>query len=319
MIEPKSRVRVSILVVSYNTRELTLAAIESALEQTKRHPCEIIVWDNASSDGSAEAIGQRFGDRVRVVAGRDNLGFAAANNEAAKLSSAPWLLLLNPDTVVLDGAIDTLMDAALSMPGCGILGGRTVFADGRLNPSSAWSEPTPWSMLLRGLGISAVFRNSRWANPEVLPGWDRSTRRHVDIVSGCFLLIRRDLWDDLGGFDTRFRIYAEEFDLCMRARSKGATPLIIPEATIVHLGGASDTVKVDQTVRQFRGRSLLFDKHWSSSAARIGRLGLTLWALNKLLRAKLLRRSEEAQTWARIWKRRGEWTNISINDRYTSG
>lgn len=302
---------VSVIVVSFNTRELTLEAVGSALEQTTRHQIEILVWDNASSDGSAKAIVERFGDRVRVVAGKDNLGFGAANNEAAKLTSAPWLLLLNPDTVVLDGAIDTLVDAALAEPECGIFGGRTVFADGRLNAASAWAEPTPLSMVLRGLGVSAVLRKTAWANPEVLPGWDRSTRRHVDIVSGCFLLIRRDLWESLGGFDARFKIYAEEFDLCIRARSMGANPLIVPEATIVHLGGASDTVKEDQIVRQFRGRSLLFGKHWSPTSAWIGRAGLTLWALNKLIRARLLRRSPEAQTWSRIWKRRREWTHLA--------
>ena len=302
-----SKPAVTIVMVSFNTREITLDALRSVVEQPSFDRYQLVVVDNASSDGSADAIERELGDRLEMIRSDENLGFGPAINLGAQRARADWILLLNPDTMVHPGAIDRMLVCAEERPECRVFGGVTEFADGAINPASAWGVPTAWSMLARGIGLSAVFNRSRLFNPETLPRWNRQTSRHVDIVSGCYLMIDRAMWEKLGGFDPEFRLYAEEFDLCMRAVKRGAKPFICAESRIIHLGGVSDRVRENQTVRQFAARAMLVQKHWSPLRARIAVAGLTLWAFNKLARARLSGRAEETETWTRIWRRRREW------------
>lgn len=307
---------VSIIVVSYNTREMTLACLRSVFDQTRETSFELIVVDNSSTDGSADAIDSEFTGRIRFVRSRENMGFARANNEAARLASSEFLLLLNPDTVVLRGAIDRLIEFAHRRPAAGIWGGRTLFADGSLNPTSCWARQTLWSVLCRATGLSGVFKNSSLFNPEALGGWLRDSEREVDIVTGCFFLVRRDLWERLGGFDPAFFMYGEEADLCLRARALGARPRVTPNAEIVHYGGASESVKADKLVRLLRAKSQLMRRHWSPITAAIGVRLLALWCLNHATAwrlARLLGRGERAAStaafWGAGWTRRREWMN----------
>lgn len=302
---------VSILIVSYNTRELTLEAVQSALAETTRVSRELIVVDNASGDGSADAIEAAFPE-VRLVRLAENIGFGPGNNAGAKVASGDYLLLLNPDTVTLDHAVDTLVEFARAHPEHRVYGGRTLFGDRSLNRANAWGEPTLWSMFCRGSGLGSAFKRSALFDPESLGSWDRSSLREVPIISGCFLLIERALWEQLRGFDERFRMYGEEFDLCLRAGALGARPIVVPQAEIVHYGGASDRVLVEQTIRQYKGRAQLIRKHWPAWKARLGARCLDLWAANKLLRSAILapvsaRHRELARTWRAIFARRGEW------------
>ncbi|MEX0654173.1 MAG: glycosyltransferase family 2 protein [Phycisphaeraceae bacterium] len=305
---------VAVIVVSYNTRELTLACLRSLHEQTRVTEVEVLVVDNASTDGSAEAIGAQF-PQVRLFALEDNLGFAGANNYAAQRTAAPYLLLLNPDTVVLDGAVDRLVAFAAAQPGAGIWGGRTLFADGSLNPTSCWRRPTPWSAFCQGVGLAAVFRGWRMFDREAMGEWARDSVREVDIVTGCFFLIRRELWDRLGGFDPAFFMYGEEADLCLRARRLGATPMMTPDATITHYGGASERVRADKMVRLFVAKSQLFARHWGAGVAWFGRRTLDLWALTRLTALTVLglvqpHRREQAATWRAVWARRRAWREV---------
>jgi N-acetylglucosaminyl-diphospho-decaprenol L-rhamnosyltransferase len=226
---------VSVLIVSYNTKDMTLACIESVRKFAGRTEQEIIVVDNASIDGSADAIEKNFPD-IRLLRSTVNLGFAGANNLAAQHASAPFILLLNPDTLVLDNGIERLLSFAQLHPEAGIWGGRTFFADMSLNPSSIWRFMSLWSLFSQAIGFSKIFnKNSIWSS-ESYGGWARDSIRDVDIVTGCFFLIERTLWEKLGGFDLQFFMYAEEADLCFRARKLGARALFTPDATIIHYG-----------------------------------------------------------------------------------
>ncbi|MFN3868545.1 MAG: glycosyltransferase family 2 protein [Hyphomicrobiaceae bacterium] len=306
------RPEVSILVVSYNPRARTLAAISSAAAETRsRH--EIIVVDNASADGSAAAIAAHPA-APRLIALDDNIGFARANNVAARAATGDYLLLLNPDTVVLGGAIDQLLAFARARPSAGIWGGRTLFADGRLNPSSCWRRMTVWNLFCRATGLTGIFPGSRLFNSEAMAGWRRDTVREVDIVSGCFLLIRREMWQRLGGFDPTFFMYGEEADLCLRARAVGARPVVTPKATIVHLGGASEATRAGKMVRLLAAKTTLIDRHMPPMTRTIGRTLLRLWPLTRWLALAAattltanLRAGQAAATWREIWDRRGEW------------
>ena len=306
-------IEVSILVVSYNTRALTLRCLDTVAAET-RATHEVIVIDNASSDGSAVAIGAHP-SRPRLIASRDNLGFARANTVAARAARGEYLLLLNPDTEVRDCAIDALIAFAQRTPAARIWGGRTLFADGRLNPSSCWGRMTVWNQLCRALGLTGLVARSEICNGEAYGGWDRGSERDVDIVSGCFLLIRRADWEALGGFDASYFMYGEEADLCLRAaRSIGARPRVTPEATIVHHGGASETTRAGKMIKLLTAKATLIRRHWPAWQIPLGLTLLAAWPLSRAMACaaagRLLRRprlTAAAATWREIDRARGQW------------
>ncbi|MBI1849671.1 MAG: glycosyltransferase family 2 protein [Planctomycetes bacterium] len=306
---------VSIIVISFNTRDLTLACLNSVFEHTSRISYQVIVVDNASIDGSPIEIAARF-PQADLIAVGDNLGFARGNNLAVEHATGKYLLLLNPDTIVLDRAIEKLHAFAEHRPDAGIFGGRTLFPDGSLNPASCWGRPTPWSAFCLASGLTSVFRGTRAFDPESLGWWARDYPREVDIVTGCFLLMRRDLWDRLGGFDDAFFMYGEEADLCLRARRARVRCVIYPEAQIIHYGGASERVLEDKMVRLFSAKARLFRKHWSPIAARFGVFTLDLWAWSRAIAFGVLQRvrperAASHDTWRAIWRRRAEWRRDS--------
>lgn len=308
----------SILIISYNTRELTLEAIESAIAQTKSTSYEILVVDNASADGSADAIEQHYpADRfpqVRLLRAVENLGFAKANNLAARAARGQYLLLLNSDTRTLDGATDRLVEFLAARPDVGIAGGRTFFDDGSLNRNSCHGAPTLWMLLCQATGLSSVFRKSGWLNPEGLGDWPRDSERDVPAVTGCLLLIRADLWRALDGFDEQFFMYGEDTDLCVRTWRKGLRCTICPDARIVHHGGRSDRVRAEKMLKLFRAKAQLMLKHWPARRVALGVGCLKAWAFTRrgALRLLSLRASSESRrqsfaAWDEIWKRRHEF------------
>lgn len=304
---------VSILVVSYNTRQMTADALTSIVAETKLASYEIIAVDNASSDGSAEMLANHPA-KLHLIELSDNIGFARANNLAAKNARGRYLLLLNPDTVVLDGAIDKLVAFAHATPKARIWGGRTIFADGSLNPSSCWGRMTPWNSLCRATGLTGLFPNTQLFNGEALGGWPRDSVRNVDIVSGCFFLIERELWEGLKGFDPLFFMYGEEADLCLRASAFSARPMITPAATIIHYGGASDRARTDKMVKLLAAKSSLIARHWTPALVPTGQALLAAWPLSRAIATGLLARLSDSQmrhqtasAWRQIWSRRREW------------
>ena len=297
----------SIIVVSYNTREMTLECLRSVYAETTL-PFELIVIDNASEDGSAEAIAAEF-PQARMMAETVNHGFALANNVAAKQARGEYVLLLNPDTLVLDAALDRLHAFAQTRPKAGIWGGRTVFADHSLNPYSVWQRMTIWNIFCRTAGLARFFRNSPLFNAEAYGGWDRSDVREVDIVTGCLFLIRRADWETLGGFDTTYIMYGEEADLCLRARDQlDARPTMTPDSTIVHYGGASEKVLSDKMVRLLKAKSELIKRHFPSWQRPVARALFLAWPFSRSLFARLVGRSGTS-SWPDIWARRNEWRN----------
>jgi len=304
---------VSIIVVSYNTCAMTMACLSSLMAETRDAPYEVIVVDNASSDGSAEALAG-LGDQIRLIALGENIGFARANNLAALQAKGDHLLLLNPDTLVLDGAIDRLCVFANANPAAGIWGGRTLYGDRSLDPTSVWARMTLWSLACRAIGIDGALPQSGLFNAEAIGGWHRDSIRRVDIVCGCFLMIRRELWQRLGGFDRAFFMYGEEADLCLRAAKFGARPLFTPSATIVHYGGASEATKAGKIEKLFRAKITLMHRHWSRPAGLLGKGLILSWAASRLgcaIVLSLVRHQERdlkrVAMWFEVWRHRAQW------------
>ena len=302
----------TVIIVSYNTRALTLAALRTLYATTKATPFHTVVLDNASTDGSADAVAAAF-PQVELIRSQENLGFARANNVVAAAAHTEWLLLLNPDTECHEGAVDNLMAFALANPQGGIYGGRTVFPDGRLNIASCWNRITPRSVFCIATGLTAAFPRTALFDPEALGGWQRDTVREVDIVVGCFLLIRRDLWTRLGGFDLRYFMYGEEADLCLRARRLGFRPMITPDAQIMHLVGAASASKAAKRILVTKARVTLIRDHWPRWQVPPGIGLMWLWGALRIGAARLLALSGRARDrerlvyWAEVWAKRKDW------------
>jgi hypothetical protein len=305
------RPELSILVVSFNTRAMTLACLESIRAGAGTTSYETIVVDNASTDGSAEAIAHH-GDVTRFIPSSVNLGFAAANNRAAELARGDYILLLNPDTVVEPGAISALADFAKRTPEARMWGGRTLFADGSLNATNCFRRLSLWNLFCRGTGLAGLFASSPLFNSEAYGGWDRSTEREVDIITGCFLLIPTPFWKRIGGFDPAFFMYGEEGHLAFMARRHGARPRVTPTATIIHHGGASETTRADKAVKVLKAKATLIRRHFSAPTVPLGLALNALWPLSRMVTlraASVLNPSlaKRAETWREVWSRRGEW------------
>ena len=302
---------VSILLVTYRCREAARACLASIAEATSGVDYEVVVVDNASGDGTAEMVRTEF-PSARLVASEENLGFAAGVNRAAAEAAGDYLLLLNPDTVVHEGAVANLLAFARTRPEHGVYGGRTLDPDGRVNPGSCWGAPSLWSLFCFATTLSTLFKGNALFDPESLGGWQRDTVREVDIVTGCLLLTPRAVWEELDGFDTRFFMYGEDADLSLRARALGYRPAITPDAVVTHEIGVSSATREDKLVLLFRGKATLLRKHWTPLRARLG-LGLLLAGAGvRGLEASLLGRvrassGRRASFWPGVWKTRSDW------------
>ncbi len=296
---------VAIVIVAYNSAGVICECLESVFFERRDVRQQVIVVDNASKDDAVHRIRASFPDVVLLEAGT-NLGFAAGVNHGARHADAEFVLLLNPDTVIRNHAIDEVIEFARKHPGHGLYGGRTLRPDGSLEPSSCWGEPTLWSMAMFALGVSSLFAKNRWLDPESLGDWQRDSVREVGVVTGCFLLAPMAVWRELGGLDERYFMYGEDVDLAMRARARGYRPIICPTAELVHEVGRSSETPVHKTLLLYRGKASLVRTHWKGAAKS---LGLFFLASGTALRAALAAVSGRngAGRWQTLWRQRTTW------------
>lgn len=227
---------VSILIVNYNTCRLLDACLAS-VRAVMRCAYEVVVVDNASGDGSAEMARTKHPD-VTLIANPGNVGFATANNQASALAQGRYLFLLNPDTLIVGDAIGLLAAFLDAHPDAGACGPRHL--DGNGNPRVSYFRfPTFWSSFWRSASLTPLRRyGGKYQQARrYQPVFDRI--QEVDYIQGSGLMIRRDLYQQLRGLDEHFFMYAEEIDLCYRVRQAGYTVVFVPQAAIVHHGGAS--------------------------------------------------------------------------------
>lgn len=227
---------VSILIVAYNSSSLLSACLASvAAATTLAH--EIIIVDNASMDGTANLVRTCF-PQVALIENRVNVGFAVASNQASRLAQGRYLLLLNPDTVVHTGSIDRLVQFMDAYPAVGICAPRVLTTDGRIRPN-CFAFETPWSFFWFGVGVGPLLQVRRWLLRT--PRWNvaATTPQLVEAVTGAAMLVRRELFERLGGLDERFFMYCEDGDLCYRAWQQRRQIMLVPDAVVIHIRGAS--------------------------------------------------------------------------------
>ena len=209
----------------------------SIIEQTRETSYELIVVDNDSTDGSQQMLAEEFPGVIGIL-NRYNRGFAAANNQGLRRARGRYVLLINPDTLVLDGAVDKCVAYADELDGrrVAVLGCQ-VWEDADTIQRTCFRFPSPLNILLDMLTFTSRFPRSRFLGRSEMGSWDRCDEREVDVVSGVFMLVRRDALDDVGPMDDRYFMYAEEADLCYRFWKHGWRCLFTPRARIMHLEG----------------------------------------------------------------------------------
>jgi N-acetylglucosaminyl-diphospho-decaprenol L-rhamnosyltransferase len=262
----QSQVDVSVVIVSWNTRDLLLAAIGSVIADEGAHQVEIVVVDNDSHDGSADAVASVY-PNVRLIRNASNVGFAAGVNSGLQNARGRHMLLLNPDARVGTGAIDTLVEYLDSNAGVGIVGPHVIGEDGQ-SQVSAWRFPSPTNLLLSTTYLYKLFPQSAVMNRELMGGHLPSGR--VDAVSGCAFMIRRDVIRAIGMLDTGFFMYMEETDFCLRARRAGFETHYVPSAEVTHLGGRSSVQDARRNFIEYRRSQLrYFVKHHSALGSMV--------------------------------------------------
>ncbi|MCF8383066.1 MAG: glycosyltransferase family 2 protein [Chlorobium sp.] len=251
---------VTIVIVSYNTREILQNCLEALYNGSGGIDMEVFVVDNDSRDNSAQMVRKTF-PQVRLIANNANLGFAAANNQAFMLARGRYIILLNPDAYVGPSSIPNAVKFMDQKPQCGLCGGKIISPEGKLEPS-ARRFPSPLSKLLTITGLSVRFPDSPILNRHEFGGFAHDRPLEVDWVPGTFTIIRKKMLEEIGEFDERFFIYYEETDLCLRAKKAGWSIFFIPDAEVMHIGGACSKTRKDKTfdtgasqVLSFRMRS----------------------------------------------------------------
>jgi GT2 family glycosyltransferase len=229
---------VTIVVVSYNAGKLLEPCIDLGLQQAG----EVILVDNASVDRSLDEVTHRFGEnsRLRLIRNSTNLGFAAACNIGAEVATGQFLLFLNPDCALEEGAVSQLRLALDSDPKAGMAGGLLLDIKGKEQGGGRRAVPTPWRSFVR------VFHLSRFADrwPRLFTGFDLHMQPlpaspiEVEAISGACTMVKRHAIQDVGPWDEKYFLHCEDLDLCMRFRQKGWTILFVPGSRIVHHRGA---------------------------------------------------------------------------------
>jgi GT2 family glycosyltransferase len=222
-----------VIIVSYRCEELLRECLHALRDHPAARPMAVHVVDNASRDGTAEMVAREFPD-VTLTANSENLGFSAANNIAIRAGEAPYVLALNPDTRVTEGALERLCTLLDERSEIGICGPRLELEDGSFDHAAKRSFPTPISALGHFTGIGRRRGGGRLAEyraTELAP----DIAGPVDAVNGAFMLIRRSALDEVGLFDEGYWMYMEDLDLCYRFKQHGWVVWYEPSATVIHV------------------------------------------------------------------------------------
>jgi GT2 family glycosyltransferase len=234
--------------------------LRSIDENRPRAEFEIIVVDNASTDGSVDTIKSSFPD-VKIIANSENLGFSAANNRAVRIAKGQYLFLLNPDTIVYPNSLDTLITFLDDHSDVGACGPKFLGADGQVHFSVGY-VPTFRALLygrtfLRSLGI---FRRCHKELTARNLNFEKTAE--VEQLSGAALMIRRSVMEEIGSMDENFFMYYEDVDLCLRIRKAGLRIVFVPDSIITHIGGKStEQVSARRRIMLYRSMFIFFRKH----------------------------------------------------------
>ncbi len=257
----------SVIIVNYNVRQFLENALTSIRRAMAGIEGEVIVVDNASSDGSAEMVRERFPE-VTVIESAENVGFSRANNRALSHVRGNYLLLINPDTIVQEDTFRVMLDFFAEHPEVGLAGCKILNPDGSFQLPCRRSFPTPWVAFTKTFGLSSLFPKSRLFGRYNLTYLDPDRTYEVDAVSGSFMMISRAAYDKVGGLDEAFFMYGEDLDWCYRVKQAGYRVYYVHATLIVHFKGESTKRSEINELRLFyEAMGLFVQKHFNQSRA----------------------------------------------------
>ncbi|MEI6626998.1 MAG: glycosyltransferase family 2 protein [bacterium] len=253
--------RVSIVIVSWNTKDLLKKCLQSLFVEHDNIEKEVFVVDNNSQDGTVNMVARDF-SQVTLMANNYNAGFAKANNQALELATGDYVLLLNPDTELLPGAIKKSVEFMLANPLCGVMGPKMYFPDHSFQ-SSVRRFPTLSAILMMLLKLPKFFKHLPAIDRYLAVDFDYTKTQECDQVMGAYMFMPKKLLTEIGLLDERFFIWFEEVDFCRRTKKAGYMVMYDPEVEIIHVGGQSfaqqKTVKKQKVF--FQSASRYFLKH----------------------------------------------------------
>jgi GT2 family glycosyltransferase len=280
-VSPSSTsVDISVVIVAWNARRYLELCLDSLVKAPPRRSMEIVVVDNASTDGSVEMVEGKF-PSVKLIKSSENLGFAKGNNVAIRQCQGRYIALVNPDVIVFPGCLDALADFLDRNPKVGNVGPKVLNPDMSMQ-STCRRFPTLWNNLCMATGLSARFKNSRFLAGEHMFYFPHDRTLAVDVLVGCFSMIRREAFDDVGLLDEGLFMYGDDVDWCRRARNAGWEVVFHPGGRAIHdRGKITAPYPVRFAVAQ--QRSVLY--YWSKHHGIWGVLGIrTIMLFHHVLR-----------------------------------
>jgi len=255
----------SIIIVNYNVKEFLQNLLHSIDKASSGISKEMIIVDNASDDGSVELIRNKY-PSVNLIINKENLGFGKANNQALKIAKGKYILLINPDTIVSEDTIDLMIKFFENNKDAGLAGCKILNPDGSLQLACRRSFPGPWTSFCKVTGLSNLFPNSRIFARYNLTYLNEDQTYEVDAISGSFMMMKREVYDKVNGFDEEFFMYGEDLDLCYRIQQAGYKVFYVHNAQIIHYKGESTKrSNLDETKVFYDAMHLFVKKHFSGS------------------------------------------------------
>ncbi len=255
---------ISVVIVSYNVSSFLDQALTTLKDSAGGLEYEVFVVDNASSDDSIDMVKKKH-PQVRLIENVDNVGFAKANNQALKQVTGRYILLLNPDTVLSHDTLRVMIEFLDNRPGAGAAGCKIINPDGSLQLACRRGFPTPGVAFFKMVGLSNLFPRSKTFGAYNLTYLDPDTITEVDALSGSFMMLRKDVLDEVGFLDEDFFMYGEDLDLCYRIKQGGWKIYYVPSTEIIHFKGeSSKTVPSMKSIHDFYDAMQIFvGKHYS--------------------------------------------------------
>lgn len=251
----------SVIIVNYNVKNLLKDCLNSVLQATSKIEAEIWVVDNSSVDGSVEMLQQEFPE-VNLIANKENVGFAKANNQAIKLSNGEFLVLLNPDTVVYENTFNDCFNFEKQTENCGGIGVKMVNKDGQFLTESKRGFPTPWASFCRLFYLSKVFPKSAFFNSYYLGHLDQDKYHKVDILAGAFIFVKKQIAHTIGGLNENYFMFGEDVEFSYEIKTAGFQNYYLGTTSILHYKGESTKKKDIVYINRFYGAMKIFSKKY---------------------------------------------------------
>ena len=283
--------QLTVSIVNYNAGDYLLGTLESLMLVSNEMKMDITVVDNSSTDDSIKQAQLKF-PNIKYILNKENVGFGRAHNQVIRNVKSKYILILNPDMVVKEGAIKECLRYMEDHGDVGAVTPKIIFEDGRVDMTAHRGFPTPWASLLYFLGDDSLYHLSKI----------KINQPHeVDAITGAFFFTSKEVLEKVGVFDEDYFMYVEEVDLCYRIKKEGSRILYLPKWSIIHYGGASGK-RSESILAEYRGIKTFYKKHYPKWQYPILRLLLKIGSVIRILLFGLLEGKESAATYAKAFK-----------------